>query len=359
MHLVSRANIVLRFHSTLAFAAATAKPAAAKAQAEQVAPKDIPSRNYLKFQSKYDEFVKLFNEKVAETEKANRVPPKAPTGRPYTHPYNMPHNPINFSGVKSSELFHDFIGPEQVSPHYENFLVARKYLLLWFGGLLFISAAAGTTDLNWVAKSSYLPFLFWMQIMYFYLEGRKSFFKPLLARFYRRVAMNEIFQIETFYQESMELKIRDLLDAAKRQLEYGFLHKDYRDVKGELINIFLMNEQLNLQKHVTDRTLSVLQQAVNFEKKNQQRLLNDIVEAALRSLEENLKNETTRQAIEQQMFESALVGLSKGQMEYQNDPLLPLILSTIKREVEKVQGLTAEQQVKLISLTKEQIDSIR
>ena len=65
--------------------------------------------------------------------------------------------------------------------------------------------------------------------------------------------MNEIFQMETFYQESMELKIRDLLDTAKRQLEYGFLHKDYRDVKGELINIvyigdwylvyqFLMNE---------------------------------------------------------------------------------------------------------------------
>lgn len=67
-----------------------------------------------------------------------------------------------------------------------------------------------------MAKSSFLPFLFWMQIMYFYLEGRKSFFKPLLARFYRRVAMNEMFQIEVFYQESMELKIRDLLSSAKR-----------------------------------------------------------------------------------------------------------------------------------------------
>lgn len=105
----------------------------------------------------------------------------------------MPHNPINFSGVKSSELFHDFVGPEMVSPHYENFLVARKYLLLTFGGLVVIGTAAETTDLNWIARSSFLPFLFWMQIMYFYLEGRKSWFKPLLVRFYRRVAMNEIF----------------------------------------------------------------------------------------------------------------------------------------------------------------------
>lgn len=29
-------------------------------------------------------------------------------------------------------------------------------------------------------------------------------------------------------------------------------------------------------------------------------------------------------------------------MAYENDPLLPLILSTIKQEVEKIQGLTKE-----------------
>jgi len=39
--------------------------------------------------------------------------------------------------------------------------------------------------------------------MYMYLEGRKSFFKPLLARFYRRIAANEIYNFEVFYHENM------------------------------------------------------------------------------------------------------------------------------------------------------------
>lgn len=68
---------------------------------------------------------------------------QAPIGRAYTHPYHsgnikkptsvylnyLDHHPLNFSVVKTAELFHDFIGPEQVSPHYENFMVARKYAL--------------------------------------------------------------------------------------------------------------------------------------------------------------------------------------------------------------------------------------
>ena len=38
-----------------------------------------------------------------------------------------------------------------------------------------------TTYLNWAYKSSLIPLVFWMQIMYFYLEGRRSFFKLLLV----------------------------------------------------------------------------------------------------------------------------------------------------------------------------------
>lgn len=94
-------------------------------------------------------------------------------------------------------------------------MVARKYLILTYAGLIGIGVLAGTSNLHWMAKSSFIPFLFWMQIMYFYLEGRKSFMKPLLARFYRRVAENEIFQLDEFYHENMERKIRTLLRQAK------------------------------------------------------------------------------------------------------------------------------------------------
>lgn len=45
--------------------------------------------------------------------------------------------------------------------------------------------------------------------------------------------------MDSFYHESMELRVRELLQIAKSQMEYNNLHKDYRDVKSELINSVL------------------------------------------------------------------------------------------------------------------------
>ena len=56
-------------------------------------------------------------------------------------------------------------------------------------------------------------------------------------------------------------------------------------------------------------------------------------------------------AIKKQMFKSALLGLSKGQMEYENDPILPLVIKSIQDNVERMKNLTQEEQVQLISLT--------
>ncbi|KAM3140163.1 hypothetical protein pb186bvf_007716 [Paramecium bursaria] len=318
---------------------------------------NIAANNFARFQTKYQTFVNQFNEKLEAVEKESKPQNKAPTGKAYIHPFEQPHQPVNFSGMKNSELFYDFIGPEQVSAHYENFLVARKYLMLTLGGLFVISTAAGTFNLNWIAYSSFLPFLFWMQIMYFYLEGRKSFFKPLLARFYRRAAGNEVFQLEEFYHENMELKIRTLLQQAKGQIEFGYLHKQFRDIKGELINTFLYNEQLALQRHVTDRSLNIFKQAQTYERINQNKQIQEVVDSAIKSLETNL--EQNLQTIQKDLFKSALTGIAKGEMTYENDPLIKLILETIQAHVKKIQSLSPAEQTKLIALTKEQLESIK
>lgn len=70
-------------------------------------------------------------------------------------------------------------------------------------------------DLHWIAKSSLLPFIFWMQLMYFYLEGRKSIFKPMLMTFYRKIAANECHNFDVYYHENIENKIRDLIRVSK------------------------------------------------------------------------------------------------------------------------------------------------
>jgi len=55
----------------------------------------------------------------------------------------------------------------------------------------------------------------------------------------------------------------------------------------------------------------------------------------------------------------ALRGLEQNKMDYSSDPILPYIIQSINKNVEEFSKLTKEQQNKLISLTPEQIQSIR
>jgi hypothetical protein len=161
---------------------------------------------------------------MAKIQSENKLHFKKPTAIPFQHPYDSPHHPLNFSSVKNAELFHDLVGPEQVSPHYENFMMARKWAIGFWVGVFVISFGANSVDLHWIAKSSMLPFIFWMQLMYFYLEGRKSIFKPLLMTFYRKIAANECHNFDVYYHENIENKIRDLIRVSKSQLEYYQIH---------------------------------------------------------------------------------------------------------------------------------------
>jgi hypothetical protein len=264
-----------------------------------------------------------------DLEKANKPKTiKAPV-KGFVHPYNSEHHPLNFSPVKTAELFHDFVGPELVSPHYENFLTSRKYLMAFWAGLLLINFGIATVDLQWIAKSSYIPFIFWFQIMYFYIEAKKSFFKPLLARFYRRASANEVFNFEVYYHENIETKLQEMTRIAKGQLDYWDLHSSFRDVKANSINNFLGNEYLNLQKHLNDRALNILKQTKAYEDGNTNRLLSQVVSDAISQIDKSLEG-TQRADIENKIFNSALEGLSKGFCDYSNDPLLPLVLTSLE-----------------------------
>lgn len=310
-----------------------------------------------KSQSRYQEHVKSFRERAAQIEQENRPAAARPFPKGYSHPYHSDHHPINFSAVKNAELFHDFVGPEQVSAHYENFLMSRKYAMIFWGGLLALTFGVGTLDLHWIAKSSLFPWIFWFQLMYFFLEWRKSLFKPLLVRFYRRVAANEVYNFEVFYHENIELKIRDLISITKSQLEFWEIHREFLNVKSESINNFMANEYQNLQKHINDRALNILTQAKAFEETNKNRILSGIVEGALKEIDTQLK--TNNDEIQRKIFESALEGLSKGYMDYSNDPILPLVQTYVKDNLKKYSNLTADEQSKLISLSESQLQSLR
>lgn len=48
------------------------------------------------------------------------------------------------------------------------------------------------------------------------------------------------------------------------------------------------------------------------------------------------------------MFQSALEGIRKGRMEYENDPLLPILTEEIMKRTEAYKGLSAEEESKLL-----------
>jgi len=317
-----------------------------------------PKGYYEKCQERYHEHIAAFREKVDKLEADNKKNAPKPFPKGYTHPFHSDHHPINFSPVKIAELFHDFIGPEQVSPHYENYLVSRKYLMTFWGGLFVLSLGISTIDVHWIAKSAFLPFMFWMLLQYFYLELRKSLFKPLLMRWYRRVSANEIYNFEVFYHENIELKMRDMMRVAKHQLEFWTLHRQFLDIKAEGINTFLANEHQNLQRHITERAVNVLKQAQTFEEMNRTKVLQNIVDEASKEIDRQLQG-PQRAEILRQMFESALTGLSKGTMEYSNDPIMPIVQNYIKTNASKYSNLPIEEQRKLVSLTETQIQSLR
>ena len=48
------------------------------------------------------------------------------------------------------------------------------------------------------------------------------------------------------------------------------------------------------------------------------------------------------------MFESALAGIRKGVMEYENDPLLPIVTEEINARTQAYAGLSSEEESKLL-----------
>jgi hypothetical protein len=139
----------------------------------------------------------------------------------------------------------------------------------------------------------------------------------------------------------------------KEQLEYIRIHKEYQFVKKRSLVSFLTNEKLNVEKHFHDRAVNMLQTISNFEVTNLNLKLKEITTDSLNATLEAAKT-THRDEFQRKSFESALEGLHKGLMSYNNDPILPYVLKEIKARTEEYKSLSAEDESKLLSLTTSQ-----
>jgi hypothetical protein len=78
---------------------------------------------------------------------------------------------------------------------------------------------------------------------------------------------------------------------------------------------------------------------------------------ALQSIDIAYKN--NKEKIESEYFELALQGLAQGKMTYEKDPILPYVIETINKTVEKFDNISPADQEKLVALSEEQLTTLR
>ena len=172
----------------------------------------IAQKTYTKFSERYVANLESFKKRVSET--ANQAEAvKRSTQRAYVHPLHEPHKPVFLGVANALRTDSELRGPEQVSPHYEHFSMARRHALVFMGGLI---AYAWT---------------FYYAYNYFWVEGKKYFLMPFLSRFYRKLLGMELANVETYWAENTEARVRNLMTTAKEQIEYKSVHADYLSIR--------------------------------------------------------------------------------------------------------------------------------
>ncbi len=280
----------------------------------------------------FDKLFEDFKQSEETEQKLNKV---------YVHPLDEEENPLNFCPGRNLELMYDLIGPEQVSPHYENFLHSRKWAIGMWATFFGISLGATFADFGWVMRSTMVPFIFYSVHLYFFLEGRSSMFLPFLGRFYGYVKDNEIKEIEEAGPDAGYELAKQNIEKAKEQLEYLQIHQDFQNIKFESVNRFLSNQQINLKSHIRKRARSILETAINLEGKNQTEILQNITKTALKMLK-NIRLKVPND-VKKASFQSALKGIQSGKMDYDQDLILGLVMEKVKSEISKFKKFSEEE----------------
>lgn len=120
---------------------------------------------------------------------------------------------------------------------------------------------------------------------------------------------------------------------------------------------FLISEQIALKNHIHSRAETILKEAQALESFNENKIISSVMTEVLQSIDVAYKN--NKEKIDAGIFELALEGIANGKMDYAKDPILPYVVDTINKIVEKFSTISKEDQEKLVALTEEQLTSLR
>lgn len=200
----------------------------------------VAQKTFAKFTERYTANIQEFQKRVASSAGAGEQL-KRSTQRAYVHPYNDPHKRVISGVAETLKAESELRGAEPVSPHYEHFSFARRQALIFLGGLGVLRFIASTEDFFMFAQSATWAWTFYFAYSYFWLEGKKYFLLPFLTRFYRKLLNLELTNVETYWAENTEVRIRNLMSTAKEQIEYKSVHGDYLSIRNNtLLNVLLI-----------------------------------------------------------------------------------------------------------------------
>lgn len=275
---------------------------------------------------------------------------------------NKLHNMSGSNGIQwcyeaEEEALKELLGPDQVSPHYENFTFSRKMgltaLALGFSQLIF----NGQGNIQYALNSAFHPFVYFAGMWFFHLELKKSTFAPLLMQFYQQVGAHEVMSLVRNEAENYYYKWRSLESIAREQLEYLDLHKEFQYIKSEAVERLLVAERSQLRQALQQRASNILKSAEQMESSNLRQITGRVLEV-IKQEAGKVKNEPDAEIIEDS-FKMALDGIRNGKMDYSGDKVLSRIVEVAKREIEGVNNLSEKQKREMIELTDSQFLSIK
>lgn len=98
----------------------------------------------------------------------------------------------------------------------------------------------------------------------------------------------------------------------------------------------------------------MLKSVQNFENQNLKNHLKKIAVESFDKITESLNNEQSRKEIQKASFKSALQGIRSGIMQYESDPLLPMLQSEMTSRINHFKGLSPADESKLLKITTDQ-----
>jgi hypothetical protein len=271
----------------------------------------------------------------------------------YKHPYCTKEVPLTLNPDDTAKIMLEISGPEQVSPHYESFMEFGKWYNYFFLGVIFSVSMRSHHNhaFGFVTLNMQYGFELWVYcFFYYYLKANVMIVPNPWKMLWEDYNLDQL--IFSVY-EVLENNALETRKPSVAQIDYLRVHLEYLGTKAKLLETHLANSRLQLKKHTYERAISILKSAERFEKDNLSSLLRGVLDQAVEKLSNDLHGPDAKD-IRRQAFQSALIGIRKGKMTYENEPLLPRLLAYIEEFKTKAEALTEKEQAELIGLTKDQ-----